>query len=192
MADLAAVVARHRDRRLVALAVHQGAAGAAARGRVRGQPVWRPRRAAAGALLRRRRLPGQRPAGQLPREPRRGARILVARSNEAIDEAGAVRKSMLGAIMLFTAQGVPMLYSGQELARRPPKRSMSASCPGTTWAATRARRSTTTTPRWPTCATPRPRSRATTSSRCWSTTSASCWPTSAGPTTAASWWWPST
>jgi 1,4-alpha-glucan branching enzyme len=37
-----------------------------------------------------------------------------AMTNPAINEAGAVRKSMLGAIMLFTAQGVPMLYAGQE------------------------------------------------------------------------------
>ncbi|MFL5804002.1 MAG: alpha-amylase family glycosyl hydrolase [Roseiflexaceae bacterium] len=47
--------------------------------------------------------------------------ILEVRSNPAIDEAGAVRKSMLGAIMLFTAQGVPMLYSGQELGAHAPK-----------------------------------------------------------------------
>ena len=40
--------------------------------------------------------------------------MFVAMSNPAIGEAGAVRKSMLGAIALFTAQGVPMLYSGQE------------------------------------------------------------------------------
>jgi 1,4-alpha-glucan branching enzyme len=40
--------------------------------------------------------------------------IFEVRTNQAIDEAGAARKSMLGAIMLFTAQGVPMLYSGQE------------------------------------------------------------------------------
>jgi 1,4-alpha-glucan branching enzyme len=35
-------------------------------------------------------------------------------TNPAIDQADATRKSMLGAILLFTAQGVPMLYSGQE------------------------------------------------------------------------------
>lgn len=38
----------------------------------------------------------------------------VAMTNPAISAAGAVRKSMLGAIALFTAQGVPMLYAGQE------------------------------------------------------------------------------
>ena len=43
------------------------------------------------------------------------------RTNPAIDDAGAVRKSMLGAIMLFTAQGVPMLYHGQEFGARAPK-----------------------------------------------------------------------
>jgi 1,4-alpha-glucan branching enzyme len=42
-------------------------------------------------------------------------------TNPAIDEAGAVRKSMLGAIMLFTAQGVPMLYAGQEFGAHAPK-----------------------------------------------------------------------
>jgi 1,4-alpha-glucan branching enzyme len=40
--------------------------------------------------------------------------IFEAMTNPAINEAGALRKSMLGAIMLFTAQGVPMLYHGQE------------------------------------------------------------------------------
>jgi len=35
-------------------------------------------------------------------------------TNRAIDEPLALRKSMLGAIVLFTAQGVPMLYHGQE------------------------------------------------------------------------------
>ena len=40
--------------------------------------------------------------------------MLVAMTNPAIGEAGAVRKSMLGAIVLYTAQGVPMLYHGQE------------------------------------------------------------------------------
>src|SRR5207249_1942074 len=35
-------------------------------------------------------------------------------TNRAIDEPLALRKSMLGAIMLFTAQGVPMLHHGQE------------------------------------------------------------------------------
>ncbi|MBS1964496.1 MAG: alpha amylase C-terminal domain-containing protein, partial [Chloroflexi bacterium SZAS-1] len=38
----------------------------------------------------------------------------IVMGNPTIGEAGAVRKSMLGAITLFTAQGVPMLYSGQE------------------------------------------------------------------------------
>lgn len=38
----------------------------------------------------------------------------IVMGNPTIGEAGAVRKSMLGAIALFTAQGVPMLYSGQE------------------------------------------------------------------------------
>lgn len=42
-------------------------------------------------------------------------------ANPAIDEAGATRKSMLGAALLFTAQGVPMLYSGQEFGARAPK-----------------------------------------------------------------------
>jgi malto-oligosyltrehalose trehalohydrolase len=42
-------------------------------------------------------------------------------TNPAIDQAGAVRKSMLGAIMLFTAQGVPMLYAGQEFGANSPK-----------------------------------------------------------------------
>ncbi len=41
--------------------------------------------------------------------------------NSQIDEGGAVRKSMLGAIMLFTAQGVPMLYHGQEFGASAPK-----------------------------------------------------------------------
>lgn len=36
-------------------------------------------------------------------------------------EAGATRKSMLGAILLFTAQGVPMLYHGQEFGARAAK-----------------------------------------------------------------------
>jgi 1,4-alpha-glucan branching enzyme len=47
--------------------------------------------------------------------------IAVVRSNPAIDEAGALGKSMLGAIMLFTAQGVPMLYHGQEFGVHSPK-----------------------------------------------------------------------
>ena len=38
-----------------------------------------------------------------------------------IDLAGATRKSMLGAILLFTAQGVPMLYAGQEFGANTPK-----------------------------------------------------------------------
>jgi 1,4-alpha-glucan branching enzyme len=42
-------------------------------------------------------------------------------TNPAIDQAGAVRKSQLGAIMLFTAQGVPMLYAGQEFGTHSPK-----------------------------------------------------------------------
>lgn len=42
-------------------------------------------------------------------------------TNPAIDVAGATRKSMLGAILLFTAQGVPMLYHGQEFGARSPK-----------------------------------------------------------------------
>jgi 1,4-alpha-glucan branching enzyme len=42
-------------------------------------------------------------------------------TNPAIDQAGAVRKSMLGAILLFTAQGVPMLYAGQEFGAHAPK-----------------------------------------------------------------------
>jgi malto-oligosyltrehalose trehalohydrolase len=42
-------------------------------------------------------------------------------TNPAIDEAGAVQKSRLGAIMLFTAQGVPMLYHGQEFGAQSPK-----------------------------------------------------------------------
>jgi 1,4-alpha-glucan branching enzyme len=42
-------------------------------------------------------------------------------TNPAIDQGGAVRKSMLGAIMLFTAQGVPMLYHGQEFGAHAPK-----------------------------------------------------------------------
>jgi 1,4-alpha-glucan branching enzyme len=46
---------------------------------------------------------------------------LLVRTNPAIDEAGAVRKSMLGAIVLFTAQGVPMLYHGQEFGAQAPK-----------------------------------------------------------------------
>jgi malto-oligosyltrehalose trehalohydrolase len=41
--------------------------------------------------------------------------------NPNIDEAGAIRKSMLGAIALFTAQGVPMLYQGQEFGTSSPK-----------------------------------------------------------------------
>jgi malto-oligosyltrehalose trehalohydrolase len=47
--------------------------------------------------------------------------ILEAMTNPAIEQAGAVRKSMLGAIMLFTAQGVPMLYAGQEFGANSPK-----------------------------------------------------------------------
>lgn len=42
-------------------------------------------------------------------------------TNPAIDEAGAVQKSRLGAIILFTAQGVPMLYHGQEFGAQSPK-----------------------------------------------------------------------
>lgn len=42
-------------------------------------------------------------------------------TNPAIDEAGALRKSMLGAILLFTAQGVPMLYHGQEFGAHAPR-----------------------------------------------------------------------
>jgi 1,4-alpha-glucan branching enzyme len=42
-------------------------------------------------------------------------------TNPAIDQAGAVRKSMLGAILLFTAQGVPLLYAGQEFGANAPK-----------------------------------------------------------------------
>ncbi len=45
----------------------------------------------------------------------------VLECNPAGGEAGATRKSMLGAILLFTAQGVPMLYSGQEFGARAPK-----------------------------------------------------------------------
>ena len=41
--------------------------------------------------------------------------------NPHIDEAGATRKSMLGAIAVFTAQGVPMLYHGQEFGARAEK-----------------------------------------------------------------------
>ena len=47
--------------------------------------------------------------------------IFEVMTNPAIDEAGALRKSMLGAIMLFTAQGVPMLYHGQEFGAHAPK-----------------------------------------------------------------------
>lgn len=47
--------------------------------------------------------------------------IEEVRTNPNIDEAGATRKSMLGAIALFTAQGVPMLYHGQELGVNTPK-----------------------------------------------------------------------
>jgi malto-oligosyltrehalose trehalohydrolase len=47
--------------------------------------------------------------------------VLEAMTNPAIEQAGAVRKSMLGAIMLFTAQGVPMLYAGQEFGANSPK-----------------------------------------------------------------------
>jgi 1,4-alpha-glucan branching enzyme len=47
--------------------------------------------------------------------------IFEVMTNPAIDEAGATRKSMLGAIVLFTAQGVPMLYSGQEFGAHAPK-----------------------------------------------------------------------
>jgi malto-oligosyltrehalose trehalohydrolase len=39
-------------------------------------------------------------------------------TNPALDDAAAIRKSMLGAILLFTAQGVPMLYSGQEFGHK--------------------------------------------------------------------------
>jgi 1,4-alpha-glucan branching enzyme len=42
-------------------------------------------------------------------------------TNPAIDQAGAARKSMLGAILLFSAQGVPMLYAGQEFGANAPK-----------------------------------------------------------------------
>ena len=41
--------------------------------------------------------------------------------NQAIDPAGATRKSMLGAVILFAAQGVPMLYHGQEFGAKAPK-----------------------------------------------------------------------
>lgn len=47
--------------------------------------------------------------------------ITEVRSNPALDEAAAIRKSMLGAVLLFTAQGVPMLYSGQEFGVSSPK-----------------------------------------------------------------------
>ncbi len=47
--------------------------------------------------------------------------MLVAMTNPAIGDAGAVRKSMLGAIVLYTAQGVPMLYHGQEFGAHAPK-----------------------------------------------------------------------
>jgi hypothetical protein len=97
--------------------------------------------------------------------------IHMALANSAIDQDGAVRKSILGAIMLFTAQGVPMLYHGQEFGARSPKTI------------------DVTTHRWPGCAAPKRPSRATTSSRCWSITSASCWPTAAGPKAAARSWW---
>lgn len=41
--------------------------------------------------------------------------------NQNIDDAGATRKSMLGAIALFTGQGVPMLYHGQEFGTKSEK-----------------------------------------------------------------------
>ena len=41
--------------------------------------------------------------------------------NPNLNEAGATRKAMLGAIALFTAQGVPMLYHGQEFGAKAPK-----------------------------------------------------------------------
>lgn len=41
--------------------------------------------------------------------------------NPNLDEAGAIRKSMLGALALFTAQGVPMLYHGQEFGTKSAK-----------------------------------------------------------------------
>lgn len=47
--------------------------------------------------------------------------IFEVLTNPKINEAGATRKSMLGAIALFTAQGVPMLYSGQEFGAHAPK-----------------------------------------------------------------------
>src|SRR5581483_10952010 len=45
----------------------------------------------------------------------------VVRANPAIQGAGVTRKNMLGAIALFTAQGVPMIYSGQEFGADAPK-----------------------------------------------------------------------
>jgi 1,4-alpha-glucan branching enzyme len=45
----------------------------------------------------------------------------VVRANPAIQGAGVTRKNMLGAIVLFTAQGVPMIYSGQEFGADAPK-----------------------------------------------------------------------
>lgn len=47
--------------------------------------------------------------------------VRIVRANERIDASGATRKSMLGAVALFTAQGVPMLYSGQEFGADAPK-----------------------------------------------------------------------
>lgn len=47
---------------------------------------------------------------------------VVVRSNPTLESAGAAtRKNMLGAIALFTAQGVPMIYSGQEFGADAPK-----------------------------------------------------------------------
>lgn len=40
--------------------------------------------------------------------------LFEVHTNPNISEEAALRKSMLGAIVLFTAQGVPMLYHGQE------------------------------------------------------------------------------
>ncbi|HEX9373923.1 MAG TPA: alpha-amylase family glycosyl hydrolase, partial [Roseiflexaceae bacterium] len=42
-------------------------------------------------------------------------------TNPAIDLAGATRKSMIGAIILFTTQGGPLLYHGQEFGAHAPK-----------------------------------------------------------------------
>lgn len=42
-------------------------------------------------------------------------------ANPAIDLAGAHRKGMLGAVLLFTAQGVPLIFHGQEFGAHAPK-----------------------------------------------------------------------